>query len=522
MDDNEISLAITNTDENTTTTAAAAASICSSTKTTTHIPKDLFSCLICYETFGVDQQQLVALKCGHMFCALCIHQWFTTNKVCPTCRKRCWLKDILYIDVSACIVAYGKKKINNLSAERDRLKNDIQTLKNSIANTRQYVRKTESRLQTKRILLHRLKYIFSLNIWSAQVSSTIVYIGAYTGDGPTDSKGVYALELDETKPTLTLLRLSAVTSNPSYVLVHPSHKYLYAVSEQDNGAVVAFQIDSTVPGRLIPINQQTSAGSGPCYLSTNKAGTHVFVANYNNGTVAVLPIDQTSGGVGQYTGFDQQTGSSIDPDRQTSAHAHCILLDRTEQFALSADLGSDQIYQYKFFSNNGTLLRKTVTKAARLGDGPRHLIFNSNQNFVYLINELKSTITVFTYFPIMQPVQIISTLPQNFTGSNTAAEIIFHPKTENFLYASNRGHNSVAVFTVDSTTGYLTLIQHINVQGLTPRNFNISPSGKFLIVANQDSNNIVLFTVDQTTGKLTATGSSVPISKPTCVKYLEQ
>ncbi|CAF1606991.1 unnamed protein product [Rotaria magnacalcarata] len=157
MDDNEISLPRTNTDENTTT--AAAASICSSTKTTTHIPKDLFSCLICYETFGVDQQQLVALKCGHMFCALCIHQWFTTNKVCPTCRKRCWLKDILYIDVSTCIVAYGKKKINNLSAERDRLKNDIQTLKNSIANTRQYVRKTESRLQTKRILLHRLKYI---------------------------------------------------------------------------------------------------------------------------------------------------------------------------------------------------------------------------------------------------------------------------------------------------------------------------------------------------------------------------
>ncbi|CAF1141905.1 unnamed protein product [Rotaria sordida] len=153
MNNNEISLLTTNVDENTTTT-----SICSSTITYNHIPKDLFSCLICYETFGVDQQQLVALKCGHMFCASCIHQWFTTNKVCPTCRKRCWLKDVLYIDVSTCIVAYGKKKINNLSAERDRLNNDIQTLKDSIANIGQYVRKIERRLKTKRLLLNRLKY----------------------------------------------------------------------------------------------------------------------------------------------------------------------------------------------------------------------------------------------------------------------------------------------------------------------------------------------------------------------------
>ncbi|CAF1085444.1 unnamed protein product [Rotaria sp. Silwood1] len=156
MNNNETSLLITNIDENTTTTT----SICSSIITHNHIPKDLFSCLICYETFGIDQQQqLIALKCGHMFCASCIHQWFTTNKVCPTCRKRCWLKDILYIDISNCIVSYGKKKIDNLSIERDRLKNDIEILKNSITNIRQYVRKTEHQLKTKRLLLYRLKYI---------------------------------------------------------------------------------------------------------------------------------------------------------------------------------------------------------------------------------------------------------------------------------------------------------------------------------------------------------------------------
>ncbi|CAF3544381.1 unnamed protein product, partial [Rotaria sp. Silwood2] len=312
------------------------------------------------------------------------------------------------------------------------------------------------------------------------------------------------------------------TTNPSYILIHPSHKYLYSANEQDNGTVTAFQIDSTKPGRLTLINQQSSRGSGPCYLSTNKAGEYVFVANYNNGTVAVLPIDINNGTIKQFTGFDQQTGSSIDPIRQTSAHAHCILLDKNEEYALSADLGSDEIYHYRFFSNNGSLLRTSITKAAKLGDGPRHLIFNSNQKFVYLMNELKSTITVYNYFPIMQTIQIISTLPENFTLPNTGAEILFHPTMDKYLYASNRGHDSIAVFSVDTNTGYLSLIQHINVQGHTPRNFNISPNGKFLIVANQDSNNLVLFTIDQITGKLTATGSTVPISKPTCVKYLEQ
>ncbi|CAF1056704.1 unnamed protein product [Rotaria sordida] len=367
-----------------------------------------------------------------------------------------------------------------------------------------------------------LIFTLSLNIWATKAISTIVFIGGYSGDGPTDSKGIYAFALDEVKSTLIPLGLSAVTTNPSYILIHPSHKYLYSVNEQDAGTVTAFKIDSTQPGHLTLINQQSSRGSGPCYLSTNQVGEYLFVANYNNGTVAVLPIDTNTGNIKSFTGFDQQTGSSIDPIRQTSAHAHCILLDKKEQYALSADLGSDEIYHYKFFSNNGSLLRTSTTKAARFGDGPRHIIFDSNQKFVYVMNELKSTITVYNYFPTMQSIQIISTLPQDFTLPNTGAEIIFHPKLEQYLYASNRGHDSIAVFLVDINAGHLSLIQHMNVQGRTPRNFNISPDGKFLIVANQDSNNLVLFTIDQTTGKLIPTGSTVSISKPTCVKYLGQ
>ncbi len=361
-----------------------------------------------------------------------------------------------------------------------------------------------------------------MNLWSPKVPSTIVFIGGYSGDGPTDSKGIYAFLLDETKPTLTPLGLSVAVDNSSYILVHPSHKYLYAVSEVDDGFVNAYQIDSNQPGRLNFINKQSSRGSDPCYLSTNRAGDYIFVANYNSGTVAVLPIDINNGSLKPFTGFDQQTGSSIDPARQTSPHAHSILLDRLEEFALSADLGSDQIYHYRFNAYNGSLLRTSITKAAKLGDGPRHIIFNYNQRYVYVMNELKSEITVFNYFPIMEPIQIISSLPENYTLPNTGAELLLHPITEKYLYASNRGHNSIAVFSVNIETGLLTLIQHINVQGQTPRNFNISPNGKFLIVANENSNNVVLFTIDKQTGRLSATGSSVQVKNATCVKYLVQ
>jgi 6-phosphogluconolactonase len=361
-----------------------------------------------------------------------------------------------------------------------------------------------------------------LNIWAPQAPSTIVFIGTYSGDGTTDSKGIYAFELDEVKSTLIPLGLSVETTNASYVLIHPSRQYLYAVNEQDEGTVTAFRIDPAQRGRLHLINHQSSRGSGPCHISTNRFGEYLFVANYNNGTVAVLPIDVNNGSLRHSSSFDQQTGSSIDPVRQASAHAHCILLDRREEYALSADLGSDQIYHYRFNPSNGSIERTEITKAGRPGDGPRHLIFNFNERFVYVINELKSEITVFRYFPTMEPIQSISTLPENYTLPNTAAEVLLHPITGRQLYASNRGHNSIAVFNVDFETGTLSLIQHISVQGQTPRDFNISPNGKFLIVANQDSHNIVLFTIDEQTGRLTSTGSSAQISSPTCVKYLFQ
>jgi len=268
------------------------------------------------------------------------------------------------------------------------------------------------------------------------------------------------------------------------------------------------------------LNKQSSRGGSPCYLSTNRNGTYLFVANYQDGTVAQFPIDTRNGYLNTPVGFDQQIGSSINPDRQQSSHAHCILLDKKEENLLSANLGSDQFYKYRFQSKNNALQRLTISKTSKAGDGPRHLIFNSNQKYVFAANELHSTITVYRYLSYLQPIRTVSTIPSNFTGVNYPAEIIFHPKNKKFLYASNRGHDSIVVFHVNHQTGYLKLIQHIHTQGQTPRNFNISPNGKYLIVANQNSNNLVVFSIDSRTGKLTATGSTAQISKPTCIKFL--
>ena len=349
--------------------------------------------------------------------------------------------------------------------------------------------------------------------------SHLIFAGTYTGNSPDDSQGIYAFGFSEIAATLTPLGLVARTSNPSYILIDRKQKYLYAVSEEDQGRISAFEINSNDGGKLKFINQQSSRGSAPCYLSTDRAGRYLFVANYNDGTVAGFPLDQNDGHLKESTDFDRQIGSSVNPTRQQSSHAHSILLDLMEENLLSANLGSDEIYTYRFSSNNGSFSRLTVTKTARAGDGPRHMIFHSHQPYLYVINELQSTITVYHYSPHLHAIQTISTLPKGYQSENYPAEILLHPLHGNYLYASNRGHDSIVVYTVNIHTGRLSLIQHIHVQGRTPRNFIFSPDGAFLFVANQNSNNIVLFTVNSTTGKLTATNSTVEINKPTCLKY---
>lgn len=314
--------------------------------------------------------------------------------------------------------------------------------------------------------------------------------------------------------------LAATTPNPTYVRVHPTQRYVLSVNEVRNGSISAFKIKSTHTGELISINQKSSGGNYPIYLSSDKQGHYIFVANYIGGTVSVLPFDINDGCLQDTTGVYQQVGSSIDPESQTSSHPHCIVLDKKEEYAISADLGSDELYVYQFMSKNGTLKKKSVSKSIQPGDGPRHLIFSNDQKYVYVINELSSTITVFTYYPTLKVIQKVSTIPKNFSTTNYAAELLIHPVSQKFLYASNRGHDSIVVFAIDNTNGFLTTLQYVSVQGQTPRGFNILPDGTHLIVVNQDSDNLVVFSIDLITGKLTPRNSSAQVSKPTSVAFL--
>jgi 6-phosphogluconolactonase len=353
-----------------------------------------------------------------------------------------------------------------------------------------------------------------------------VYVGTYTG-GPADSKGIYRFDLEATTGQLTHRSLAAETKNPSFLAIHPNHRFLYAVGELDkfqgksSGAISAFAIDSKTSD-LTLLNQQSSGGAGPCHLIVDKEGKNVLAANYSGGSVCVLPIG-ADGKLGTATAFQQHRGSSINKSRQEGPHAHSINLDPANRFAFVADLGLDKIMVYKYDSDKGTLTPNDspATEIAP-GSGPRHFAFHPNGRHAYVINELASTITAMEYDSergILNPTQTISTIPKGYDGDTTTAEVQVHPSGK-FLYGSNRGHNSISVFTIAANSGRLTAAGHQSQKIKIPRNFGIDPTGKFLLVANQDSNSIVVFHIDPKTGELTATGSKVEVPAPVCVKMM--
>jgi len=353
-----------------------------------------------------------------------------------------------------------------------------------------------------------------------------VFIGTYTG-GP--SKGIYRFELDPTTGKLSGGELAVETTNPSFLAVHPSKRFLYAAGEIANfggkkvGAVSAFALDPRT-GSLKPLNQQSSQGAGPCHLVVDKAGKHVLVANYGGGSAAVLPIKE-DGSLGEATGFVQHKGTSADPQRQEAPHAHSINLDANNHFAVVADLGLDKVLVYRYDADKGTLTpNEPPAFATASAAGPRHFAFHPDGKHAYVINELNSTITAMSYDPdkgVLKGIQSISTLPQGFKGSTSTAEVQVHPSGK-FVYGSNRGHNSIAIYRVDPGTGELTFVGHQGTDIKTPRNFGIDPSGTFLIVANQDSDSLIVFRIDPKTGELKPTGHSEKVGKPVCVKFVPQ
>jgi 6-phosphogluconolactonase len=359
----------------------------------------------------------------------------------------------------------------------------------------------------------------------ANSNQYLFYVGTYTEEKGSTSKGIYAYRYDANSGEITPLGLAAETTNPSWVVVSPNGKYLYAANEvpkyngPNSGGLSAFSIDHGT-GKLTFLNEVATRGADPCYVSIDKTGKYVLVANYTGGSVAVFPI-QSDGKLGAATAFVQHTGHGANKERQEAPHAHFIDLSPDNRFALANDLGLDEVKIYKFDSSKGTLAPNDppFAKVAD-GSGPRHLAIRADGKFVYVLSEIKGTITVFSYDGgKMQSQQIISTLPSGYSGLIEDAEIAIHG---NFLYASNReDSNTIAVFAIDHDKGTLSLVDITPTQGKGPRHFAIDPSGKLLFAENGGSDSIVIFSIDAKTGKLTPTGKKLDVSKPVCLAFVK-
>lgn len=373
-----------------------------------------------------------------------------------------------------------------------------------------------------------LALAFSPRLASAAEKSNkyLFYVGTYTEDG-SKSKGIYAYRYDAASQQITDLGLAAETTNPSFVAPHPNGKYLYAVNEVGNykgpnsGGVSAFSIDQA-SGKLTFLNEVPSRGADPCYITVDRSGKYVLVANYTGGSLAVFPI-LSDGKLGDVSAFLQHTGHGTNPERQEAPHAHSIDLSSDNRFAYADDLGLDELDVYKFDSAKGSLTPNDPP-FARLaaGAGPRHFVLRPDSKFAYVIAEMGHTVTVFSNdaaHGTLKLLQTVSTLPKNFTGRNDDAEIHVLPSGK-FLYASNRGEDTIVVYAIDSMKGTLTQVASVPTGGKEPRSFEIDPMGTLLFAENQKSDNIVVFRIDGKTGQLTPTGKVLEVGAPVCLKFL--
>jgi 6-phosphogluconolactonase len=359
---------------------------------------------------------------------------------------------------------------------------------------------------------------------AAPKRSFFVYIGTYTG---AKSEGIYLSRFDSETGSLSFPQLAAKISNPSFLAAAPGGKFLYAVAEVERfkgkptGSVAAFRVQEK-SGKLDLINEQPSNGGAPCHIAVDSKGKCALTANYGSGTVSVLPIRQ-DGSLGEPGTTIQDQGSSVNRDRQSGPHAHFITADPGNHFALACDLGLDEVLVYRLDPIRATLRPNDPPSVSITpGAGPRHLAFHPNGRFVYVISELNSTMTACSYDSkkgVLKVLQNVSTLPPEFKGTSYCSEVQVH-RSGKFVYGSNRGHNSLAVFAIDSRTGLLTNIGYESVQGKTPRHFAIDPTGKWLLAENQDSSNIVVFRIDPKTGKIESSGKTVEVGSPVCAVFV--
>lgn len=365
---------------------------------------------------------------------------------------------------------------------------------------------------------------------SATTGTTWMYAGTFTHHGPGErgrADGLYVYRFDAESGALALQQEVADIPSPAFLALAPDGRTLYAVNEvttidgHDGGAVSAFARDPET-GRLTYLNREASHGDDPCHLTVDATGTYVLVANYGSGSVAMLPVE-SDGRVKPASDTRQHAGSSAHPQRQQGPHAHSITPDPTNTFAFVADLGLDQILIYGIDVDNGRLTPHDPPFAKlHDGAGPRHLAFHPSSPIVYVINELDSTITTCRWDLVsgtLEPRQTVSTLPEGFDGDNTCADVHVNP-SGTFLYGSNRGHDSIAIFAIDPIDGRLTPAGHQSTLGEEPRNFAIDPTGRFLLVANQNSDTIVTFRIDEMSGALLEMGQVTSAPTVVCLRFV--
>ncbi len=354
---------------------------------------------------------------------------------------------------------------------------------------------------------------------------TLVFVGTYT---KTNSEGIYTFSMDNDTGALRQLSVIGGIVDPSFLAIHPSGRFLYSTSEIEDagggetGYMAAYAIDRA-SGELTYLNRQDSLGTAPCHAAVDSTGSLLLAANYETGSAVVFPINSDGSLDGPSCKIQHHGGSNVHPDRQEGPHAHSVTIDAADRFVYVADLGLDQVRVYELDSGAGSL---TPTASPWVqsapGAGPRHFDFHPSGRFACVINEIGSTLSSYACDPgagALTHLQTASTLPDDFDGVNHTSDLHFAPDGR-FIYGSNRGHHSIAIFAFDESSGAITPVGHESTQGETPRNFGIDPSDNFLLAANQDTDTIVTFRRNAQTGLLSETGHVAQVPMPVCMKFL--
>ncbi|MDQ0229364.1 lactonase family protein [Metabacillus malikii] len=340
------------------------------------------------------------------------------------------------------------------------------------------------------------------------------YIGTYTKG---DSKGIYSFSLDTKAGSLSPVKLEAQLDNPTYVNISSDNKYLYAVvKDGSNGGVASYAINDQT-GSLTELNRQVSEGASPCHVSIDRNGRQVVTANYHRGTVEAF-LTNEDGTVEPASSIMQHNGQGPH-ERQEKPHTHYAGFTPDERFVVAVDLGIDKVITYH--NDNGTLT-EAHTLLLKAGSGPRHITFHPNGKFAYVMTELSNEVVTLSYNAetgVFTELQYISTIPQDFTD-NSQGSAIHISSDGRFVYAGNRGHNSIAVFSVNVENGELSLVEYVSTEGDWPRDFSLDPSEKYVVASNEQSGNLVLFARDEVTGKLSVIQSDIEVPFPVCVKFL--